>query len=188
MVVGKRWSKKYILLAVVAIVSVAGIFFYVSKEKSQIYDFNYARDSKDILEMFDKDWSWLVADMTPEEYSADFMLRNRTPYQYPDTSHFGKLQIKVLRKDGKVAGFTAYWKENFYKAQILYVAVAREFRRQGIGKKLTKYAVQDLFKQNCQVIWLVTRTKNVARKLYENLGFKLYKEIPGFVYYELRKK
>jgi len=191
MVATKRKSRllKYIFLITAFLVFSGGLFFYLNRQKSNIYDFDYARDAKEILDIFDKDWYWLVAHFTPEEYSADFMLKNRTYEQNPaNPANFGKLVIKVAREGNRLAGFTAYFKRRFYEGFVLYLAVARDFRRKGYGKKLMKYAINDLFNQGCSVIRLLTRTDNVARKLYEKLGFKLYKEEPGFVYYEKYKK
>jgi len=188
MVAEKKRSSllKYILLVSVFAVSAVGLFFYLTKEKSNIYDFDYARDAKEILDIFDKDWYWLVAHLTPEEYSADFMLKNRAYDQNP--ANFGKLIIKVAREGDKLAGFTAYFKRRFFEGFLLYLGVVRDFRRKGYGKKLMLYAINDLFNKGCSVIRLLTRTDNVARKLYEKLGFKLYHEEPGFVYYEKYKK
>ncbi|MFC1843060.1 GNAT family N-acetyltransferase [Candidatus Dependentiae bacterium] len=182
----KSYFFRFVVLATIFSATIAGLVYYFSVEKLPIYDFEYTRDSKPILKMFDKDWYWLVSS-SREEYSPDFTLRYKTPDRNP--RNFGKLIIKVLREDNKFAGFTAYYKETFFKGILLYVGVDREFRGKGYGRKLTDYAVKDLFSRGCTIVWLVTRTDNTkARNLYKKLGFTETKIYDGFVDYEIRKK
>lgn len=184
--------KKYVfkIIAIVAIFSVitAGLVYKFSSlsEKSPISDFIYSRDSQDILKVFDKNWYWLVAS-TRQEYSPDFMMKNRTPDK--DPSNFGSLIIKVLRDNNKFAGFTAYFKKKLYEGFLLYVAVDNDFRGKGYGEMLTNYAVNDLFASGCNIVKLVTRTENVkARALYKKVGFEETLVEDGYVYCTKYKK
>jgi len=189
MIVESRKPKflKYILLFGLVVASIAGLFYFFSGEKGPIYDFDPAKDTKPILEIFDKDWYWLVAN-SREEYSPELMLKHRA-HDPKNPSSFGKLTIKVARENGKLAGFAAYYKRRFYEGFFLYLAVAREFRGKKYGEKLARYVLKDLFAKGCNVIRLVTRTDNVkARKLYTKLGFNIYKQEPGFVYFEIKRR
>jgi Acetyltransferases len=178
---------KLLAVAVVGALLATGLVYKVAySEKSQITDFVYSRDAESILKIFDIDWYWLVAS-SKEEYSADFMLKNRTYDK--DPANFGKLTIKVLRDNDRLAGFNAYFKKKFYEGFLLYVGVDRDFRGKGYGEKLTKYAVNDMFADGCSVVKLVTRVANTkARSLYKKLGFEETLIDNGYVYYTKYKK
>jgi len=183
-----RKSSYFRLIVITAVCSlcIAGLVYLFSGDRVPIYDFLPSRDTQPILQMFDKDWYWLVA-ASRDEYSPEFTLKYRTPDRNP--LNFGKLIIKVLRDGDQTAGFVAYHKENFYKYEFLYLGVGRAFRGKGYGYKLAKYAIQDMFSRGCKLIHLVTRVNNAkARSLYKKLGFTQTLEEDGFVYYQMRKK
>ena len=179
---------KFTVLTAAFSAIIAGfIYFYPLAQPYYIVDFQESRDMQPIVKMFDKDWYWLVAEATKDEYSPEFMLKHKTMSKNP--LDFGKLTIKVLREKDKTAGFTAYCKKSFYKGFILYVAVDRVFRGKGYGEKLTRYAMKDLFNMGVGVIELLTRTTNEkARALYEKLGFTVDRIEDRYVYYSLKKK
>jgi ribosomal-protein-alanine N-acetyltransferase len=57
--------------------------------------------------------------------------------------------------------------------EIIRIAVSKEFRRRGIGKKLVKKAVDISRELGYNSIWLEVREGNIgARELYKNEGFK----------------
>lgn len=180
-----NFFKFFVVMAISAMLA-AGLVYNFYLKKSQITDFVYSRDAESILKIFDKDWYWLVAS-SREEYSPDFMLKNRAYDK--DPSHFGKLTIKVLRDNNKLAGFTAYFNKKIYEGFLLYVAVDSDFRGKGYGEKLTNYAVEDMFANGCNIVKLVTRTENIkARSLYKKLGFEEILVDGGYVYYTKYKK
>jgi len=177
---------KFLLVLGIFSLFIAGLFYFFAGERGPIYDFKYERDAKPILKIFDKDWYWLVAS-SREDYSADFMLKNKVP-PGGGPEKFGELVIKVLLEDGKLAGFVAYHKKKFYEGFLLFLAVDKAFRGKGYGEQLARYAIDDLFEQGCSVIRLVTRTNNTAaRKLYKKLGFDEALIEDGFVYFQVFK-
>ncbi|KKP29756.1 MAG: Ribosomal protein S18 alanine N-acetyltransferase [candidate division TM6 bacterium GW2011_GWF2_30_66] len=177
---------KFFAVTAISAMLVAGLVYKFYSEKSPITDFVYSRDAESILKIFDKDWYWLVAS-SREEYSPDFMLKNRAYDR--DPAHFGKLDIKVLRENNKLAGFTAYFNKKIYEGFLLYVGVDRDFRGEGYGEKLTNYAVEDMFANGCNIVKLITRTENIkARSLYKKLGFEETLVDGGYVYYTKYKK
>ena len=177
---------KLIAITVACSLCIAGLVYYFSGNRVPVYDFVELRDTQPILEMFDKNWYWLV-EASRDEYSPEFMLQNRTPDKNP--RNFGKLIIKVLREGDKTAGFVAYYKKSFYEYKLLYLAVGRAFRGKGYGYELAKYALQDMFSRGCRLIKLVTRENNIkARSLYKKLGFTEYLVEDGFAYFKMRKK
>jgi len=184
-----RKSSYFRLIVITAVCSlcIAGLVYFFSGNRVPIYDFSPARDMQPVLKIFDKDWYWLVYGVTPEEYSPEFTLKYRTPDRNP--LNFGKLIIKVMREGGKTVGFVAYYKKNFYRYKLLYLAVGREFRGKGYGVKLAKYAIQDMFSRGAKVIRLVTRVNNIkSRNLYKKLDFKETITEGDLIYFELRKK
>jgi len=104
-----------------------------------------------------------------------------------DTSKLTKIRydrLLVAAVDGRYAGFL-YWhvgKKPFFAprvtrfAHIREVQVLRKFRLQGVGKKLTLYALHRLKALGIRNVFLATaETNEVARRLYESLGFEEYR-------------
>ena len=104
-----------------------------------------------------------------------------------DTSKLTKIRydrLLVAAVDGRYTGFL-YWhvgKKPFFAprvtrfAHIREVQILRKFRRQGVGKKLTLYALHRLKALGIRNVFLATaETNEVARRLYEGLGFEEYR-------------
>ena len=104
-----------------------------------------------------------------------------------DTSKIRKLRydrILVAEVEGRYAGFL-YWhigSKPFFAPRVTHFAHIREvqvlktFRRQGIGKKLTVYALHRMKGLGIRHVFLATNeTNKVARQLYESLGFNEYR-------------
>lgn len=155
--------------------------------ESKIFSYQPERDKQEILDIFKKNWYWLIA--SRENYDPDFiefLLDNRTPSK-EEQRYYGKLVLKVLRENNEFIGFTAYYMKNFFIGQILFVAVRSEFRGKGYAQKLMQHAINDLKQQGATSINLLTRTTNeTAQKLYKRLGFQVMQEDNGFVYFELK--
>src|SRR5216683_3641328 len=112
-----------------------------------------------------------------------------------DTSNLAKIRydhLVVAEVDGRYSGFlySHIGKKPFFAprvtrfAHIREVQVMKKFRRQGVGKKLTLYALHRLKALGIRNVFLATaQTNKVARRLYESLGFKQYRRQ---VYYHLR--
>jgi ribosomal-protein-alanine N-acetyltransferase len=65
--------------------------------------------------------------------------------------------------------------------EIHTIAVAKEFRRQGIGLRLIEYACSEAAKKSVRSIFLEVRMSNTAaRKLYLQYGFKEVYTRPGY--------
>lgn len=112
-----------------------------------------------------------------------------------DTSKISRRRydgLLVAEVDGRYAGFL-YWhigKKPFFAprvtrfAHIRELQVMKKFRRQGVGKKLSLYALGRLKVLGIRDVFLATaETNEVARRLYESLGFKQYRRQ---VHYRLR--
>ena len=164
-------------------------YYYSSQYTAQqgiIVDFVTERDTKPMLKLFHDDWYWLFPG---PDYSPEYILKHKAPGDEPYQERYkGKLQIKVIIKDGKLAGFTTYYKKNFYEGIVQFVAVSPEFRRQGLGRILAEHAVNELFKMGNIKVTLTTRLNNPARRIYERMGFKKTGGDGEFVFYAITKK
>lgn len=175
----------------------AGIYFYTphiswqqkqehTTANSTIKSFDPTRDLPAILEIFKKDWYWLIA--SEPEYSQEFVeyiFKNNRPNK--DPRYLNKLITKVLYENDQLVGFTSYYMKNFFIGIILFVVVKPEFRGKGYAQQLMKSAIEDLKQQGASLITLVTRTTNEsAQKLYKRLGFTASYDQDGFVYFELK--
>ncbi|MEX0939832.1 MAG: GNAT family N-acetyltransferase [Candidatus Babeliales bacterium] len=165
--------------AIAVLVIFGSSYFYTPQVK--ISNFDEARDTEFILDLFKKNWHWLVAEGTT--FSPEYMLKYRASSQDSSKDH-GKEIIKVLYEGNEPVGFVAYHKINFFKCMLHFLAVREEFRSKGYGLQLLQYAVNDLIARGCAEITLVTRTNNYpAQKVYKKVGFKETHRTNGFVYF-----
>lgn len=142
------------------------------------------RDREAILQMFEEDWEWLVA-QSPQEYSAAYRIDYKATSKVP--SDINRLSIYVFRQDQRTVGFVAYYMNTFYKGTILFLAVHRAYRGQGISHRLLDYAVKKLEQQGARMIELVTRVDNyAAQHVYERAGFERIASDDTFVTYRYR--
>lgn len=118
-------------------------------------------------------------EMTPPEWRSFIALHEQT---FPTTYFSGRQIIERLGKQDKV--FTCAQGENILgyvyanvepsEGFIHFLAVQKENRGQGIGKKLLTTAVSWLFnKHNVPQVSLVVDDENDARHLYQKAGFNL---------------
>lgn len=181
---GKRMTLFAALIAALALIGGISYFGTSSAEHGKIVDFDEARDMQECLKIFYDDWYWLFPG---PDYSPEFILKYRSPGEPAYYARYqGKLIVKVLRDNNKVAGFTTYYQKNFYEGEIQFIAVAKEFRRKGYGKQLTEFAVKSLFDMGVQKVSILTRLGNEkARRIYERLGFQEESRDEEFIYYSV---
>jgi len=194
-----KWTKIILGFMVGLLFTVLALWWF-EKKSFVIENFDSKGDTAAILEICDKNWYWLVANVEKEDYSLQdpdiieirndtiFMFKHQTPDQNPQ--NFGKMKIKVLRDGGKLAGFVTYYKMNFFRGKLLFLGVSSDFRGKGYGTVLVNYAVNDMFKNmGLSIVELDTRTNNVrARGLYKKLGFIGTPLEEGFIRYTKYKK
>lgn len=79
--------------------------------------------------------------------------------------------LKVAELNGQIVGYIVI-RKLFEEAEILSIAVKKEFRRRGIATKLIENILDEI-KDSVKVCFLDVRVSNEAAiKLYEKLGFK----------------
>lgn len=177
----KLTFKKIVFACLLACAGIAGsVYFYRTAIMAQgpIDNFDESRDTQPILDLFKKDYYWLVEGT----YDAPAMLKYQAPNGTP--SGKGKMHIKVMRADNQFIGFVAYYKKLGSEWKFNFIDVAQEFRGKGHAQTLTQYALDDMKRMGAKKITLVTRTSNEsAQKLYNRMGFVETYRDDGYVYF-----
>ncbi len=169
------------MLALALVSSLIGVGYHLLSPAERIYDFDEKRDTSFILDLFEKDLYWLVAEGS--DFSPEYMLKHRASSKNPE--HIGNETIKVMYVGNQPVGFITYHKKKFYEGAIHFIDVSKEFRSQGYGLKLLNYGVKDLIARGVAKIGLVTRTSNyAAQAIYKKAGFTESWRTDGFVYFE----
>ncbi len=151
----------------------------------QICDFDPARDSEEILEIFKNDWRWLVPDIDfSPEYASNMLI-----YMHNEQKK-GFLSIKLLCEKGKVAGFVVYHtKREGGDGWLSLFAVNQKFRCKGYGKQLVQYALKDLASMGANRVQSVTSADNFpAQRLYNRVGFDEISRNGSAFYFEYKYK
>ena len=85
-----------------------------------------------------------------------------------DVAQYFQYQVRVAESDSNVVGFLAARTLAAGESEILNLAVAPEFRRQGIGRAL----LQAWLEEFAGTVYLEVRASNeAAQKFYKSLGF-----------------
>lgn len=182
----KSFRKNYFKYTIIGLLCAIGLSFafhhYVAAQHPNIYEFNAARDTQPILNLFEKNWHWLVSS---DDYSPEFTLKYLAPSR--DPRYVGKLHINVLRQHNQLMGFVAYYMKSADLGFLLFLAVDHQFRKNQYGETLLRYGLDQLAQMGAKRIQLVTRLTNTpARRLYERVGFyEISRNQPeGFIYFE----
>jgi len=118
----------------------------------------------------------------PENYTPLFFLDIRK--NYPDS-------FLVAQMEGDILGYIMCRLENGFsdfrkfrvvkKGHIVSIAVNKEYRKKGIGRKLLIEVVNVLKKQNVGECFMEVRTTNHnAINLYKKIGFESIREIKAY--------
>jgi ribosomal protein S18 acetylase RimI-like enzyme len=164
----------------------AGFWYYrYTSTRSPLVDFVYERDMPEIVQIIDENWYWLFPE-SKETYPAgyvDYVFKYRAPQA--NVLQHGKLTIKVLRINNRVAGFVAYHMRGKQSGMLLYLAVKHEYRGKQYGEAMARLAIQELVKRGATIINLLTRADNIpAQRIYTKLGFhEVLNDGEGFVYF-----
>ncbi len=147
-----------------------------------IFQYQPQRDREAILQLFEENWEWLVA-QSPQEYSASYRIDYKAFSKAP--SAVNRLSIDVFRMHNATVGFVAYYMKTAYKGFVLFLVVRHAYRGHGIARQLLTHAVEQLRKRGARIIELVTRVDNYsAQRLYERFGFRRVREDSTFITYQ----
>lgn len=82
------------------------------------------------------------------------------------------LVARVAKGYKKVVGYVVFW-NLIDEIHLLDLAVHKDFRNQGIGRRLTKKVIETGRKKECRHVYLEVRKSNAAAmKLYSSLDFR----------------
>lgn len=110
--------------------------------------------------------------------------------------HYDLGNVIVAEKEGKVLGYCRYDDNAVYEntdidSEIKAIYVDYDKSKNGVGRKLVEYVINDLRNKNKNkmIIWCLEKNQN-ARKFYEKMGGKLiddekYFEVEGKRYKEV---
>ncbi len=140
-------------------------------------------EEKDFIRQQFKD-NWIHLISSPD-YDIEYFLNQKGIYPF-QPEYKGKMQIKVLSKDGVMVGFCAYYMKTPTEGSILFINVDKDNRGKRYGEELARYATQDLKRLGAQFIRFSTRDTNMsAQKLYDRLGYQRIPNDRGHVGYRL---
>ena len=164
-------------------------WFTQSHSHFNIEPFVYERDMADVLNIFDENWYWLIPE--PKEHYSPHYLPYVFKYRAPGANpmRHNSLQINVIRDQGHVIGFNAFFKKSKTVGQILFIAVQEKARKKGMGEALFRHAMDTLLeKEGCTQLILLTRMDNDrAQRLYKRFGFtEAFSDAPGFIYFSYK--
>lgn len=178
-----------VLLIALSVACGGGLIYYftATQDKIVVSAFQEKRDLNSIHNLFKKDWYWLSA----RDYDInilDSMIKTGSPNEY-EPEYFGKMKFKVIRDEGKFAGFVSYYMKNFYNGTVLFLAVEPELRSKGYGMILLKEAIKDLFALGAKKVTLAVRENNTrGRAFYARAGMVEASVDNGFVMMKIENK
>lgn len=127
-----------------------------------------------------QDWS-VIEKMFSAAFQTDifFPLMKRRLYLAKKSSRFSKSiatlfagNVYLLWSDNRPTGFIMLKKTGDKQMHLHYLAVASEFRRQGLGRELTGFAIKVANEYGADIS-LETEADSPAMKLYSSLGFSV---------------
>ncbi len=90
------------------------------------------------------------------------------------------LSVRLEFQDELLVGF-AVVSMVLDEAELLRIAVRKDLRRKGLGRKLLEQSIQDTATLDCKTLFLEVRADNYgAVQLYERCGFKMVDRRVGY--------
>ena len=179
-------NNKNILLALLLSVGVGGTYYYLQQEQQchhgndDIREYNAADYKPFIQKQFRENWYWLISS---PDYDINDMMDTRSPNKR-EPKYRGKMEIKILIKNGVPVGFGTYYMRSDVLGEILFIAVDKDHRGNRYAAELVNYAIDQLRKRGAKTVKLVTRVDNPgAQKVYTRLNFKETHRTKTFVHY-----
>jgi ribosomal protein S18 acetylase RimI-like enzyme len=157
------------------------VSFLRSIQPLAIREYAKAQDRALVEKVFKENFYTLTAN---PGHDFDLMLEKRSPNKY-ETKYFGKMDTYMMYDNNKPVGFVSYYMRSSYQGLILFLAIDKEYRGKGYGKKLVQHAINALKKQGAKVVKIATRVDNKgAQRLYgQYFKFTQEDQRNGFVFY-----
>lgn len=137
-----------------------------------ISDLDYEKDMPAIEYLLDAEWKNLFPMPLFNRPIVDKMFKYHHvgDATYPDK----KLYIKTLKENAKVIGFVTYFYPNAQTIHIELLAIDKEHKGKGLGKKMVEWIMQEGKSYSTTRVQLYVYNHNIkAIKFYEHLGFSL---------------
>lgn len=87
----------------------------------------------------------------------------------------------IAEKNDYVIGYIIFWRKYENQGHIISIAVDKNYRKLGVGKKLLERAISVLSLLDIQTIYLEVSDKNKgAFEFYKKCGFKVDRIVPNY--------
>ncbi len=116
------------------------------------------------------------------EFFNEFPTMSDGEHWEPELKHHNSSMLEdrkfwVIDNQGEIVGFVGIQVVGESTAELIRMRVKRNFRRQGLGRKLLLTAENYCREINMRRIELYTAKRlEIARRMYEKNGYKLYSE------------
>lgn len=178
----KRIMKPFIRLLLLLV-----CIYTSSKPIPAISSFNYQTDMPAIEKLLKKEWTALFWMPDYDQVMIDVIFKKKLPGDI--TVRNQKLFISVLKDDGSLIGFITYYQADNTTGHIELLAIDKQYKGLGYGKKLVNYVQNWLAKLGCKYIQLyVYTTNNHAIQFYKHLGFTVKNIFPGYLLFSKELK
>jgi [ribosomal protein S18]-alanine N-acetyltransferase len=107
------------------------------------------------------------------------------PHPWSETSFLAEFErsptsLYVARENKSVLGYICFWLAAD-EIHLLNLAVVPDYRRQGVGRRLLQFLLEQAHINKAEEIYLEVRPSNrPALELYGSLGFKVLYRRPGY--------
>ncbi len=157
------------------------IFFLLtgcfSERTEGIYPYNAKKDRDFILKKTAEDHFWLIADEATGYRQQETLDTGIHPFVHVPVHFY------LYYKDKKPVAFISYYCDSSIFANIQFVYVDKDYRRQGIAEKLITFVLDRLRNQGIRSVEICTRLINTgARSLYEKIGFNYLYDTGKYIY------
>lgn len=172
----------------VALIGGVGFWYWMPASIDDAIQFyQEKRDRSALVTLFNENWFWL--DNRPQAGGLAAFNVHLDKITNPDEDEKPtKMSWLVYYTDGRARGFTSYFMRvpELKIGKILYLAVQKEYRSQGIARKLLKRAITALKEMGARTIEITVRLENYpAQNLYRSLGFRPIGSDAQYFYMEL---
>jgi len=157
-------------LILLILISVYFYNFYKNNKKIEILKYNVNTDKEDLLKIFDDNFYWLICGIERKDYNFDETFVNQI---YKMENEIKDLKFLVAKENNKTYGFITYYFHNDEIGRIHLLSTDKEKRGIGLGEKLIRAGIEDMFKnEKIKRIFIMVRKENTrAKNLYNKVGF-----------------
>jgi len=90
-------------------------------------------------------------------------------------------EVHVAKIGNQFIGFAIIKMQGAFVGYVQSIAIKRQFRHQGIGKRFMRYLEDRIFSENPNVFICVSSFNPEAKRLYESLGYDIIGELKDYI-------